>query len=129
MKPVFPIGRTRKSKTVIIPKEILNTDLQYPIDRTNKHVTLVVMISADGDAYFSLAISSNENLRGIFDLNIRENVDLLLEISNSSYINKDIFKRHIINNFIPQVEEDRKFTKIKDCPSILFFFQLLLTHR
>lgn len=111
----------KKSKSVIVPRELLNTDLQYPIDRTNKHVTLVVTISADGDAYFPLAISSNENLRGIFDLNIRENVDLLLEISNSSYINKDIFKRHIINNFIPQVEEDRKYTKIKDCPSILFF--------
>ena len=80
------IWEDKKSKTVIIPKELLNTNLQYPIDRTNKNVTLVVTISADGDAYFPLAISSNENLRGILDLNIRENVDLLFEISNSSYI-------------------------------------------
>lgn len=110
----------RKKKTVIIPKELKDIDLQYPVDRKNKHVTLVVTISADGDAYFPLAITSNPNLTKIFDLNIRENVDLLLQISTSSYINKDIFKNHIINNFIPQVEEDRKYTQIEDCPSILF---------
>ena len=111
----------RKPKNVIVPKELADCDLQYPIDRTNKHVTLVVTVSADGDAYFPLAISSNEKLREIFDLDIRENVDLFLEISTSSYINKDIFRSHMINNFLPQVEEDRAFTKIKDCPSILFF--------
>ena len=30
-----------------------------------------------------------------------------------------LFQKHIINNFIPQVEEDRKFTRIKDSSSIL----------
>ena len=45
----------RKPKTVIIPSEINNDDFHYPINRGNRHITLVVTVSG-GDAYFSLAL-------------------------------------------------------------------------
>lgn len=111
----------RKSKTVVVPTELAKNKLNYPIDRRNKHVTLVVTISAGGDAYFPMAITSDPTLDQIFDLGIRRDTDLILQVSNSSYVNKQIFNNHIINNFIPQVEIDRKFVNLMDNPAILFF--------
>lgn len=55
----------------------------YPINRGNKHVTLVVTISAGGDAYFPMAITSDPSLEKIFDLGIRRDTDLILKVSNS----------------------------------------------
>ena len=54
--------------------------------------------------------------RKVFDLGIRLNIDMILQISNSYYVNKVIF-----NNFIEQVENDRKFVGLKNNPAILFF--------
>lgn len=97
------------------------TKLNYPINRGNKHITLVVTISAGGDAYFPMAVTSDASLEKIFDLGIRRNTDLILQVSNSSYVNKQIFKDHILNNFIEQVENDKKFVGLDDSPAILFF--------
>lgn len=111
----------RKPKTVVIPKGVPKEQLHYPVNRGNRHVTLLVTISAGGDAYFPMAITSDPNLVGIFDLGIRKDVDLTLKISNSSYVNKEIFNDHIINYFIPQVIKDRECCGFVTSPAILFF--------
>ena len=52
----FSDWEDKKSKDATIPRELLNTGFQYLIDRSNKHITLVVTISADDGAYFPLTI-------------------------------------------------------------------------
>lgn len=39
----------REPKTIIVPSEIDNEDLYYPINRGNRHITLVVIVSGGGD--------------------------------------------------------------------------------
>lgn len=40
----------RKPKTVVIPSELRDDDLHYPINRSIRHATLVVTISGAGNA-------------------------------------------------------------------------------
>ena len=111
----------RKPKKVVIPKELENEKINYPINRGNRHITLVVTISAGGDAYFPMAVTSDPSLEKVFDLGIRRNTDLIFEVSNSLYVNKEIFTRHIKENFINQVDADRKYCGFEENPAILFF--------
>ena len=111
----------RHTKTVIVPSEIDVENLHYPVDRGNRHITFIVTISGGGDAYFPLAVTSNPELEQIFDLGVRRDVDLFLKISNSPYINKETFVNHIMQNFIPQVQNDRRFCGDNQLPAILFF--------
>lgn len=89
----------KKPKIVVIPKELEYEKLNYPTNRGNRHVTLVFTILAGDDAYFPMAIASDSSLEKVFDLGIRRDTDLILKVSNSSYMNKDIFKVDIDRNF------------------------------
>ena len=111
----------RKPKTVIIPKDLENEDLHYPVNRGIRHITLVVTISGGGDAYFPLIVTSDSSLEHIFDHGVRRDVDLSIHVGDSSYITKDVFKDHIINKFIPQVENDRISCGSESLLAVLFF--------
>ena len=111
----------RKPKTVVIPKELENVKLHYPVDRGIRHITLLVTISAGGDAYFPLIVTTDPKAESIFDLGIRRNIDLIIKIRTSSYMTKEIFNEHIVNRFIPQVESDRNLQGCEEKPAILFF--------
>lgn len=111
----------RKPKTVIVPKELEKHDLHYPVNRGIRHITLVVTISGGGDAYFPLVVTSDSSLENIFDHGVRRDIDLSIHVGNSSYITKDVFKDHIINKFIPQVENDRMNYDLEPPLAILFF--------
>lgn len=43
-----------------------------------------------------LAVTSDQELEQIFELGIRRDVDLNLNVGNSNYITKDVFIDHII---------------------------------
>ncbi|KAK8884192.1 hypothetical protein M9Y10_043298 [Tritrichomonas musculus] len=68
-----------------------------------------------------MAVTSDPSLEKVFDLGIRRNTDLILEVSNSSYVNKEIFTRHIKENFINQVDAERKYCGLEENQAILFF--------
>lgn len=116
----FSDWEERRPKTVIVPSEISEDDLHYPINRGIRHVTLVATVSGGGDAYFPLAVTSEPELQGIFDLGIRQDIDLCLKVGNSNYITKEIFNDHILKKFIPQVQSDREFCEDDSLPAILF---------
>lgn len=59
----FSDWEERRPKTVIVPSEISDDDLHYPINRGIRHVTLVVTVSGGGDAYFPLAVTSESELQ------------------------------------------------------------------
>ena len=109
-----------KQKTVIVPEEIDTGNLHYPVDRCIKHVTLLVKVSGGGDAYFPLAVTKEPELEKKFQLGIRRDTDLSLHVGNSNYVDKETFCDHIINKFIPQVLNDRKYCGCDTLPAILF---------
>lgn len=110
----------RKPKTVLVPTEIDTGDLHYPVNRGIRHVTLVATVSGGGDAFFPLIVTSDPELERIFDLGVRRDIDLSIHVGNSNYISKEVFNDHIINKFIPQVMNDRKFCGNNNLPAILF---------
>lgn len=56
----------RKPKIVIVPKDLENEDLHYPVNRGIRHITLVVTISKGGESYFPLVVTSDPSLEHIF---------------------------------------------------------------
>ena len=110
----------KKPKIAIIPKEYENMILHYPINRKNRHISLIVTVNAGGDAYFPMIVTSDPNSNMLFNYGVRKNVDLILDVEQSPYVTKEIFKQHILNNFIPQVESDRNLEGCDKKPAILF---------
>ena len=110
----------RKPKTVIVPEEIDPGNLHYPVDRSIKHVTLLVTVSWGGDAYFPLTVTKEPDLEKIFQLGIRRDPDLSLHVWNSNYMDKETFCDRIINKFMPQVLNDRKYCGCDTLQAILF---------
>ena len=110
----------RKLKNVIVPEEIDTGNSHYPVDRGIKQVTLLVKVSGGGDAYFPLAVTKEPELEKKFQLGIRRDTDWSLHVGNSNYVDKETFCDHIINKFIPQVLNDRKYCGCDTLPAILF---------
>ena len=50
----------------------------------------------------------------------KSDTDLSLHVGNSNYVDKETFRDHIINKFIPQVLNDRKYCGCDTLPAILF---------
>ena len=55
---------------------------------------------------FILAVTSDHIFEKVFDLGIRDDTDLILQILNSSYVNKQIYNNHVINNIIGKMENE-----------------------
>lgn len=75
---------------------------------------MVIIISAGGDAYFPMAATLDPSIEKVFDNRIIRNTDLILEASDSSYVNKEIFTKYIKENFINQVDAGRNIATWKE---------------
>ena len=111
----------KKPKTAIVPKELENCILHYPVSRKNRHVSLVVTINAGGDGYFPMIVTSDPKAEMIFQYGVRKNTDLIVKIERTPYVTKQVFKQHLLDHFIPQVESDRYSPGCEGKPAILFF--------
>jgi hypothetical protein len=99
----FSDWEERKPKCVLIPTEARETILHYSVSRKIRHQTLVCRVTAAGDTYCPLLVSSNPAARAVFQYQIRDGIDLQIEISPSPYVNAEIFHTALI----PAVEADR----------------------
>jgi hypothetical protein len=77
----FSDWEERKPKCVRIPTEARETILHYPASRKIRHQTLVCCAMAAGDAYCPLLESSDPATRAVFEHQIRDGIDLQIEIS------------------------------------------------
>jgi hypothetical protein len=99
----FSDWEERKPKCVMIPTEARETTLHYPASRKIRHQTLVCCVTAAGDAYCPLLVSSDPAARAIFKHQIRDGI----EISPWPYVNAEIFERYVDTVLIPAVEVNR----------------------
>lgn len=99
----------RRSKKIVAPATLQGRDLHVAVSRKIKHETLLCTVSAAGDAYNPLLISSDEKIGQLFEkLPIRENVDLSVLFKRPAYVNADIFQWYIFNKFMPVIQSERK---------------------
>jgi hypothetical protein len=85
----------RKPKCVLIPTEAKETTPHYPASRKIRRQTLVYCVTAAGDAYCPLLVSSDRETRAVFEHQIRERIALQIEINPSPYVNAEIFERYV----------------------------------
>jgi hypothetical protein len=91
----------RKPKGVLIPTRLRESTLHYPVNKSIRHQTLIGCISAAGDTYCPLLVSSNPAVRRMFDEGIREGTDLRIEIGPSAYVNSEICERYWDTVLVP----------------------------
>jgi hypothetical protein len=89
----FSDWEERKPQGVRTPTRLRESTLHYPVNRSIRHQTLICCISAAGDAYYPLFVSSNPAVRRVFGEGIREGTGLRIEIGPSAYVNSEIFER------------------------------------
>jgi hypothetical protein len=116
----FSDWEERKPKRILLPTEARTTTLHYPASRKIRHQTLVCCVTAAGDAYCPLLISAQATARDVFRHQIRDRIDLQIEIAPSPYVTSEIFQRYIETVLIPAVEANRELPGCANKPAILF---------
>jgi hypothetical protein len=110
----------RKPKPVLVPATMEDTTFHYPVDRGIRHQTLLCCVSASGDAYCPLLVCSRAEASSVFEMGVREDIDLKIKIQPSPYINKELFLEYLRDAFIPTVESNRQLPGCQGKPAILF---------
>jgi hypothetical protein len=91
------------------------------LGRTGKqHQTLACYGTAAGDAYYPFLVSSNPAARAVFEHQIREGINLQIEINPPPYVNAEIFERYVDRVLIPAVETNRQLPGCDKKPAIFF---------
>jgi hypothetical protein len=96
-----------KPNCVLIPTEIRETTIHYPVSRKIRHQTLVCCVTAAEDAYCPPLVSSDREARAVFEYQIRDGIDLQIEIGPSPYVNAEIFEIYVDTVLILAVEANR----------------------
>ena len=94
-------------------KKVLNfnsneTSTKYPVPRGTRHATLVACIEADGTSTKPLVIIQQATIRERLITEGWTPRKVMIQHSESGYINKPIFLRWINDIFIPDVERRRE---------------------
>jgi hypothetical protein len=94
----------RKPKCILILTEAKETTLYYSASWNISHQTFACCVTAAGDAYCPLLVSSDPALLPLFEHQIRDGIDFQIEIIPSPCVNAEIFEKHIDTVLIPVVE-------------------------
>jgi hypothetical protein len=111
----------RRRKNVIASAATIGKTLHYRANRGIRHQTLLCTVSAGGDAYSPLLLSSEPSTLRLFETPIRRNIDLSIEIKDSAYVDTSTFRDYVSNRIIPHITSDRNGELPADTPAILFF--------
>jgi hypothetical protein len=117
---VFSDWEERKPKGVLIPIKGQATTLYYPTSRKIRDQTLMYCVTVAGDTYCPLLSSARPVARDVFQHQIRDGIDLQIEIVHLPYVPSGIFERDIDSILIPVVEANRKLPGCAKKPVILF---------
>jgi hypothetical protein len=117
----FGDSKARKLKSVLIPTGVQRTTLHYPACRKIRHHTLIRCVTAAGDAYCPLLISAQAAARDVFQHEIRDGIDLHIEIAPSPDVTSKIFARSIDTVLIPAVQANQELRDCTKKPAILFY--------
>jgi hypothetical protein len=116
----FSDWEERKLKCVLMPTEARETTLDYRASRKIRHQTLVCCVTAAGDAHYPLLVSSDPATRAVFEHQIRDGIDLQIEIRPSPYVNAEIFERYVDTVLIPTAQANRQLPGCDKKSAILF---------
>jgi hypothetical protein len=82
-----------RPKRNLVSSEASDANIHDPVDRRIRHQTLLCCISASGDVYCPLLISSYRQAGSAFDRGIREGIDAKIEVRDSPYMTAELFEQ------------------------------------
>jgi hypothetical protein len=109
----------RKSFDAIIPAALRHVNVHFGVTRRVKHQSMIVCISAAGDALCPLITTSDRSTLGVFRDGIEENVDLRVHVGGSSYVDKEVFHAYIRDVLIPNIENFRSTSLVPNATAVL----------
>jgi hypothetical protein len=109
-----------KPKPVLVPVDLGDSMIHYPVNRQIRHQTLLCCISASGDAYCPLLVSARQSVLQVFEMGVRDGIDLRIKIAQSPYITKELFLEYLREVVIPSIESNRDLPGCRGKPAIIF---------
>ena len=110
----------KKNKRIIAPIALKNTRIEYPVERSEKRISIVCAISMAGDTLTPMFITHRKTIyKEIQGTGIREGEDLILEYQPKSYINNSLFSKYIDDVILKYVKEVRKNELYRDEPAVI----------
>jgi hypothetical protein len=96
----FSDWEERRPKPVLIPAEFERSVLHYYVNCVIRHQSLICCITAAGDAYLPLLVSTEPSITQVFNHGPRDGIDLKIQICKVSLCRKRDFRilsRHCIH--------------------------------
>jgi hypothetical protein len=109
----------RKEFDAIIPTSLHAGRVHFAVTPKVKHQTMLVCVSADGDALCPLIATSDRSTLGVFRDGIEPNVHLRVRVGRSAYVDKVIFHDYIRDVLVPKIENIRATVATPDAPAAL----------
>jgi transposase len=109
----------RKVKQVIAPAEVHPEDVFHPISRRFRHMTLVVCVSAGGDALCPMLIMASAIPVGLCSNGLRLNEDVIIKRRAPAYVDEELFHEYLSEVLVQYVRAVREKLEKPDEPGIL----------
>ena len=110
----------RKSKKVIVPSSMKDVRIEYEVDRSEKKISLVSIISMAGDTLTPLIITNRKTVdKNLMNSGIRLGEDVIIQYQQSSFATKKIISDYINDVFLNYIENLRKNEIYSDKPAVL----------
>jgi hypothetical protein len=93
----------RKTRKLIIPSSVDSHTIFHPVTRRFKHMTLLVCISAGGDALCPLLITAQALPQDVCDDALRLGEDVKIVRREPPYIDEGLFQDYLSTVFVPYV--------------------------
>jgi hypothetical protein len=98
----------RKTRKVLVPASVDSDDVFHPVSRKYKHMTLLVCVSAGGDALCPMLIVANEIPPDMGDRGLRLDEDVMIRTRNPPYINEQLFFEYLSTVLVPYIIDVRE---------------------
>jgi hypothetical protein len=99
---------------VVIPAGIRNSTFHHRVNRGIRHQIRICCATLVGDACCPLLVSSNPEVRQVFDQGVPERIGIRIKITPSPDANTEIFNRYCDTVLIPVVVSNREIERYQN---------------
>ena len=109
----------RKIRKVIVPKSVDKSNVFHQVSRKVNHISLLVCVSAAGDALTPLAIIKQKIPSKLKTKAVRLDEDIMIRQRDKPYMDESLFYKYITTVLIPYIDSVRQIHQIPKEQSVL----------
>jgi hypothetical protein len=93
----------RKPRKVVAPRGVSPKDVNHPVSRKFRHLTLLACVSAGGNALTPMILTSTPIRNSLWATGLRQNIDAMIRFRNPAYMTEELFHEYLLKIFIPYI--------------------------